>query len=205
MVTYKSPENSFANFFGYSMTTEVYFLTTWDVCSWLAGSSAPSNKQCFRDPISFHFLAPLSLTCGFLGHQVYFSMSLPERERMQSFLHRKFLGPSPQSIINHFFLHSFGENPLIWLLCKTGWEMQSIFVQKEKEKKMIYKLGEIVKYWKIKKNFWSFSNCFHFCFQITNSFLRSFLSNKVLLKAHGDCPSLWHFPNLLLPLELFIF
>lgn len=151
MVTYKSPENSFANFFGYSMTTKVYFLTTWDVCSWLAGSSAPSNKQCFRDPISFHFLAPLSLTCGFLGHQVYFSMSLPERERMQSFLHRKFLGPSPQSIINHFFLHSFGENPLIWLLCKTGWEMQSIFVQKEKEKKMIYKLGEIVKYWKIKK------------------------------------------------------
>ena len=150
MVTYKSPEDSFAKFFGYSRTTEVYFLTTWDVSSWLAGSSAPSNKQWFRDPISFHFLAPLSLTYGFQGHQVYFSMSQMERERMQIFLHWKFLGPSPQSIISHFFLHSFGQNPFIWLLCKTGWEMQSIFLQKE-EKKVIYKLGELVKNLKVKK------------------------------------------------------
>lgn len=76
--------------------------------------------------------------------------------------------------------------------------------KREGEKNDLQTWGNCKKLKNLKK-FWSFSNYFHFCFQITNSFLRSFLSNKVLLKAHGDCPSLWHFPNLLLPLELFIF
>lgn len=71
-------------------TVEVHFFTTWNACSWFTVDYAPSTKQWFRNPVSFHLRAPPSLTYSFWSHWIHFCMNL-RGEKAWSILYQDLL------------------------------------------------------------------------------------------------------------------